>query len=169
MTKEVAILGKGPSHTDYMLNNIRCETWASQSTYDALSLRARINKTFRLHPHEIDKEPNKYGLTLSFQFIPINRLREVFGDMFHSSIAWMVGTAIVTGYNAIHLIGVDFLNNVERGPQRDGLFRLIGMGETMGIQFIISNRSAMYLHSQLYGLQDFVVKLDNKLLTGDKK
>ncbi len=162
--RTVVILGRGPSHTDYMTENIQCETWASQSTYDELPLRDRINKVFRLHPEELDRPDNICGTIVTFSAIPINKLRSMFGDLFHSSAAWMVGTAIVTGYRTIHLIGIDLFNKEERGIQRDGLFRMMGMAESKGIDFKIGIHSGMYLHRQLYGLQDFVQEFNIKAM-----
>lgn len=170
--KEVAIIGRGPSMEECKLVN--CEKWFSQSTYNAMiDNEIKINKNdkaFRLHIDEVKHKPNHFGRTLAFQYIPVDILRRVFGDLFHSSAAWMLGTAVIVGYKKIHLIGVDLLNRAERGIQRDGLFRLIGMAEIMGIDMMITIRSGMYLHPQLYGLQDFIDVLDKDVVNvkGDK-
>jgi hypothetical protein len=163
MNKEVIILGKGPSYKAFNQEKLN-DTWTTQATYNKLTEneQVKITKVFRFHPFELDLPPNKYGITLDFKFIPINKIRDIFGDQMHSSIAWLVATAVLTDNKIIKMYGVDLLNSLERGVQRDGLFRLMGLCESFGAQFITPVNSGMFLPPSLYGLQDFVKELNNE-------
>ena len=156
ITKPIIILGSGPSH--YLIKKDKCkEVWCSQSTYNKLTkFQNRVTRVFRLHPHELDDSKETGARFVSFKFIPINKLRSSFGDMFHSSAAWMIATAVAAQYNFISLYGIDAVNREERGIQRDGLFRLIGICESHGVQFKNDPPCGVFLAPQLYGLQDFI-------------
>ena len=157
MSEEIIILGRGSTYKSFTWDTTT-EVWTTQSVYDFLNRdeQKRITRTYYFHPHEIHCLGNEFGKSLSFKDIPIGRIRSIFGDGMHSSIAWIICTATLEKIDTIKLHGVDLINPVERGSQRDGLFKIMGQCKMMGVKFLTAEKSGIYLPDQLYGLQDFV-------------
>jgi hypothetical protein len=141
----LAIVGGGRGHKNALVSGL--PIWTVQGVYPSLGRAERI---YRLHEHEKDFPDVKGCEIIEWDSIPVDRLREMFGDYFHSSIAWMYAHAIDEGYNDIAFFGIDMLHESEYGYQRGGLYRMIGIAETMGIRTHIPNWSGMYLSKSLY-------------------
>ena len=144
---KVSIVGGGVGFKNALVTG--CEIWTIQSVFAKLG---KANKVFRLHDHEIlfDKIDNTEIVT--FDDLPVKKLIESFGSYFHSSISWMTGYAVLTGCKYIEFHGIDMLLESEYSDQRDGLFRMIGISQMLGVRFIIPKWSGVFMKEKLYGL-----------------
>lgn len=145
----LAIVGGGKGFKNALLSG--CEVWTVQSVFDKLG---KADKVFRLHQHEQDLDNIDGCEIIAFNNLPVEKLIGSFGKYFHSSISWMVGYAVLLGYKHIELHGIDMLLDSEYGDQRDGLFRMIGISQMLGVRFIIPQWSGCYLKQCAYGIGD---------------
>lgn len=132
----VDIVGKGKDSSSCLSSSN--PKWVVSTAYGKVGQKA--DKVFNLHKPEV-LEPwlSKAPAVLMGPFIegkeilPARQLIDKFGDIFHSSIAWMIGYAVHLGYTEIHLYGVDMIHGSEYGEQRDSLFYLMGYVSALGI------------------------------------
>lgn len=141
----IAIVGGGRGHKNSLLTGYKI--WTVQGVYDSLG---RADRVFRLHDHEKEFQEQEGSEYIYFDSIPVLELRKMFGDYFHSSIAWMYAMAIFEGNKKIAFYGIDMLHESEYGYQRGGLYRMIGIADVMGIETYIPEWSGMYLDKKLY-------------------
>lgn len=86
------------------------------------------------------------------QLLPLDHMKAVFGDYFESSIAYMVGLAILEGYQDIHLYGVDLHRNTPYEAERNSTEYLIGWARGSGIRVHIPSGSRLLKPERgLYG------------------
>jgi hypothetical protein len=97
---------------------------------------------------------------------PIDELCAVFGEYFTSTIGYMVGRAILDGYEWIGLFGVDLASDIEYPRQRPNTEHLIGIAKGMGRTVELAPASAICKAAHLYGHQKPVA--DDRLFTAVK-
>jgi hypothetical protein len=85
--------------------------------------------------------------------LPLERLTKAFGRYFTSSIGYMVGLAILDGYDWIGLYGVDLANETEYAQQRANAEYLIGIARGMGKTVVMAETSAICKAGHLYGFE----------------
>lgn len=145
----VSIVGGGRGHKNSIISDF--PIWTVQGVYPSLG---RAERVFRLHEHEKEFADIPDTEIIYFDSVPVKELRKTFGDYFHSSIAWMYAMAVYEGYKDIVFYGIDMLQESEYGYQRGGLYRMIGIADTMGIRTHIPPWSGMFLKTALYGIGD---------------
>ncbi len=87
--------------------------------------------------------------------LPREELDATFGRFFTSSIAWMLGMAILLAPREIGLWGVEMAAQGEYGPQREACGYLIGFARGRGIRVSLPEQCGL-LKAPLYGFQDNV-------------
>ena len=143
----LAVVGRGIGFRNALYSGR--EIWTVQSAYEDLGY---AHKVFRLHNHEQQLQ-EKEGIDFIYKKdIPSRKLISKFGKYFHSSIAWMLGLACLKGYKDIMFFGIDMAVESEYGEQRDGLNRLIGKLEAMGVKITIPQWSKMFIAPGNYEL-----------------
>lgn len=85
--------------------------------------------------------------------LPIDALIQRFRRYFTSTIGYMLGLAIMDGYDWIGLYGVDLASDVEYPTQRPNTEYYIGLAEGMGKTVVIAPGSALLRSSHLYGIE----------------
>lgn len=146
---KVAIVGGGVGFKNALVSG--CKIWTVQSVFAKLK---KADKVFRLHQHELLFNKIDNTEIVTFDSLPVKELIDSFGGYFHSSISWMVGYAVLTGCKHIEFHGIDMLLESEYSDQRDGLFRMIGISQMLGVKFIIPDWSGVFMKEKLYGLGD---------------
>ncbi len=159
--KTLAIIGRGRNWQDG-LKDPNTEKWIVSSAYFSKT-GTQADKVFQLHKPEI-WEPGckdiKAKLVIAWDKegfegcdkLPVDGICSIFGNVFHSSIAWMLGVAYWDGYRRIELHGIDMLTGTEYANQRDGLFYLMGVLTGLGVEIIVPKTSGMYLKPTKYGV-----------------
>lgn len=142
---KIAIAGGGTGFKNAIETG--CEVWTIQSVFKKLG---KADKVFRFHQHELSMPTIEGVEIMGFNNLPVARLIESFGPYFHSSISWLFGYAVIIGCKHIELHGVDMLTESEYGGQRDSLFRMIGISQTIGVNVIIPEWSGVYIRPKLY-------------------
>lgn len=145
---KIAIVGRGIGHKNALLSG--CKIWTMQKAYSDIGF---ADKVFRLHEHEQQLGYIQNVDIVSFCDIQTEGLIKMFGDVFHSSVAWMLAYAVFIGHKHIELYGIDMAVDGEYGSQRDGLNRLIGKVEAIGCNVIIPTWSGIYCPPGLYSLR----------------
>ncbi len=84
---------------------------------------------------------------------PLEKLIDTFGPYFTSSIGYMIGWAVLEGFNWIGLYGIDLASDVEYPHQRPNAEYLIGWARGLGITVEVSKGSAILKASHLYGYE----------------
>lgn len=138
--ENLAIVGKGIGYKNALVSGRKI--WTVESAFKDLG---KADKVFRLHNHEKQLQELEGIEFVYMNDIPFDKLVTIFGELFHSSIAWMLGYAYIQGYRDIMFFGIDMAVESEYGKQRDGLNRLIGKLEIMGVNIIIPEWSMMYI------------------------
>ena len=146
---KVAIVGGGVGFKNALVTG--CEIWTVQSVFEKLG---KADKVFRLHDHELLFDQIDNTEIITFDSLPVKELVDSFGSYFHSSISWMAGYAVLIGCKYIELHGIDMLLDSEYSEQRDGLFRMIGISQMLGVRFIIPEWSGVFMKEKLYGIRE---------------
>ena len=151
----VDIVGRG---SGWDLVDYDNEVWAVSTAYKQLR---KADKVFQLHKEQLF-EPWLKGIEkdvvllnpcsrMNNSFVlPTLELNIMFGKVFHSSVAWMFGYAIMQGYRDIGIIGINMEHGSEYGAQRDSMFFLIGWARSRGINVRIPKESGLYLPEKNY-------------------
>jgi hypothetical protein len=71
---------------------------------------------------------------------------------FTSSCAWLIGLAILEGYERIYAYGYDMRSDSEYGYQRESVSWLIGLCDGLGIDLVLPSMSAL-CNAKLYGYE----------------
>jgi len=158
LIKSVDIIGKAKGFERANNNETARQVWAVSSVYKKLNY---ADKVFNLHGPKrwepwLDKIQNlvtiqRFASFPNAEVIPTNKLIKMFGPIFHSSISWMVGYAVLLGYKDIGFHGIHMQHETEYGKQRDSLFYLFGMLHCKKIKLRIDKDSGIYLDTKLYG------------------
>lgn len=152
---QLSIVGRGSGfqNVDY-----GSEIWAVSTVYKSLKT---VDKVFQLHKEQLF-EPwlkevenrtillHSSNRMLKATVLPTKELNAMFGKVFHSTVAWMLGYAIMQGYRDISIVGVNMEHGSEYGPQRDSMFFLIGWAKSKGINIRINKDSGLYLPEKNY-------------------
>ena len=146
---KIAIVGGGVGFKNALVTG--CEIWTVQSVFEKLG---KADKVFRLHDHELLFDQIDNTEIITFDSLPVKELVDSFGSYFHSSISWMAGYAVLIGCKYIELHGIDMLLDSEYSEQRDGLFRMIGISQMLGVRFIIPEWSGVFMKEKLYGIRE---------------
>jgi len=161
--KPLSIIGRGCRY----LNGVKDETrerWIVSSAYFDNPEEGKVcEKIFQLHNPTIwesgcknikeklivawDKEG--FGFC---QVLPYKELVKEFGEVFPSSISWMLAYALFLGYDDIELHGVDMMGVSEYAGQRDHLFYLIGVARGRGVKITMQAYAGVYLSKEVYGV-----------------
>jgi len=157
--RPLSIIGRGSRFLAGVQDETR-ERWIVSSAYfDGPTVCEPCEKVFQLHFPDIwepglsgimDKVVTAWGET--GEILPYRELIEEFGEIFPSSISWMLAYAIKLGYTDIALHGVDMLADWEYGGQRDYLFYLIGLARGRGVKVEMQEYSGVYLAPERYGV-----------------
>lgn len=158
MGLKIAILGTASSWKDAPFDNKEWEIWALGNIYASMP---RFNRFFELHqekrllnehPHFLNSLNNMKGalwardtnLFKEATPFPIEEIIEHFkGSYFTSSIAWMLGLAIMQDPEEIGLWGVHMQGDNEYAHQRPCCEYLIGMAKQKGIKITIHPDSCL--------------------------
>ena len=146
---KIAIVGGGVGFKNALVTG--CEIWTVQSVFEKLG---KADKVFRLHDHELLFDQIDNTEIITFDDLPVKELVDSFGSYFHSSISWMTGYAVLMGCKYIEFHGIDMLLDSEYSEQRDGLFRMIGISQMLGVRFIIPEWSGVFMKEKLYGIRE---------------
>ena len=85
---------------------------------------------------------------------PLERMVELFGRYFTSTIGYMIALAIAEGYEEIGLWGVDLASDVEYPNQRPNAEYLVGIARGQGRTVHIPSDSAILKAGFLYGYEE---------------
>jgi hypothetical protein len=156
--KKLVIVGRAKGYQKVNYEAAQ-DIWAVSSIFKRLK---RVDKIFQLHGpqawedwilNEQDKlvTIKKYFTLKNKEVLPTQKLVKKFGSIFHSSISWMLGYAVLKGYKHIEIRGVHMQHQTEYGKQRDSLFFLMGMLHSKGIKISVPKDCGIYLDTKLYG------------------
>lgn len=160
--RPLSIIGKGRGFMAAAEDTNR-ENWLVSSAYFRTS-SAKAEKVFQLHRPQV-WEPGigkiKDRLVVAWdnpgfeqcERLPVDTLIARFGNIFASSISWMLAYALHLGYDDIALCGVDMEAPTEYGPQRDYLFYLIGLARSQA-KIRIPKGNGIYLPPIAYGIKE---------------
>ena len=169
--KKVAIVGSAESWSYAPFDDLSVEIW----TFNHLMFERvpRFNRYFDLHiPYKNyyksfpkytefleDNQKklyimDKYPELPKAKIIRWKKLLKIFKHKyFTSSMAWILATAIVEGYDEIFLFGIDLLCTFEYEKQKPCLEYLIGYAEGKGIKVHIQESSNLMKPQALYGIE----------------
>ncbi len=169
--KKIAICGTAPSsRMDAPYDDESWEIWTLGCNVE---LPKRITKIFELHTQFVLEEAGSWkGL---FPYLekagenvilghpnpllpnatpfPKDELVEKFGKYFTSSIAWMIGYAILQNPDVIGLWGIDMMGDEEYGNQRPCCEYLLGIARGMNIQLLVADESPVLRSERLYAFE----------------
>lgn len=170
--KKLSLIAKGRQF-DRFTEQIDNENWAVCSAFlKGKHVTDNIDKYVQVHSPELCNQCSEVSgcqlmqtvesdkLIIKHNFknhpdsekIPGETLKELFGNVFFNSIAWMLGYAIYKGYTDITLHGVDMLQTVEYIHQRDGIFYLKGFAKAKGIKINIPPYAGINIYGKIqYG------------------
>lgn len=157
--KTVVLVGKAKGF-EKAYEEAGCEIWSVSTALKVLKLKP--DKLFQLHKENVF-EPwlEKWADRLvtmrpvsqfHSEVLPYEKLIAMFGPSFGGSIPWMIGYAVLLGFEVIKIYGVHMTGNGEYGNQRDSTFYMIGQAEARGILVEVPADSGLYLY-QLYGME----------------
>lgn len=159
--KSLNIIGRGRDWMQGLVTENR-EKWIVSSAF-FVRPEFSVDKVFQLHApsaweqgcHDIKEKLIIAWPHQGFEWcerLPSDKLIETFGEIFYSSISWMLGMAFLQGYDDIELHGIDMLNETEYIAQRDGLFYLMGILAGKGVNITVPEKSGVYLRKEKYGI-----------------
>ena len=157
---QVAISGLAPStHDQAPFEDPDWETWGFAQDEDGYPY---LDRVFEMHPLDFIRGVRRPGfedrlrefdiplyMKEAYSEIPnataypIEDVIAVIGDYFNSSIAYMLGLAILEKVDRIGVWGVDMAGDDEFGYQRPNTEYLIGFARGRGIDIYIPEESAL--------------------------
>jgi len=157
---QVAIVGLAPStHDQAPFEDPDWETWGFAQDNESYPY---LDRAFEMHPLPLVMEMRPYierrlceeiDVPLYMQeaypeipnalVYPLKDVISVVGDYFNSSIAYMLGLAILEKVDRIGIWGVDMAGDDEFGYQRPNTEYMIGFAKGMGIDIYIPEESAL--------------------------
>lgn len=136
------------------------EIWAVSTALKVLKLKP--HKLFQLHGKKVfepwienwsDRLVTMHPVPqFHSEVLPYEKLIAMFGPSFAGSIPWMIGYAILKGFEHIKIYGVHMNARGEYGKQRDSTFYMMGQAEARGVKVEVPGDSGLYLY-KLYGLE----------------
>jgi len=169
--KKIAIVGTAPSSMlDAPYDDDDWEIWTLGAGVENCK---RITKLFELHTQVVLEEAHSWtGLLPHMKAkgkdlilghpnpevpdatpFPKDELIKKYGSYFTSSIAWMIGYAILQEPAAIGLWGIDMMGPEEYQNQRPCCEYLLGIARGMNIPVIIANESPLLRSERLYAFE----------------
>lgn len=160
--RPLSIIGKGRDFQIAAKDTTR-ERWIVSSAYFRIPT-ANVDKIFQLHRPQ-KWEPgiaNVRGRLVvawdapgfeACERLPVDTLIARFGNIFASSISWMLAYALELGYQDIAVCGVDMETPTEYGRQRDYLFYLMGLAQAQA-RIIVPKGNGIWLPPVAYGLKE---------------
>lgn len=143
------------------------EIWCISTVYQRLLSRGHYNikHVFQLHGKALFEPwlPSLRERAVVIQetmtvphatVLPTADLVSYFGPRFTSSAAWMLGWAILSGYEQILLYGLDMKTATEYEQQRDALMYLWGLAQGRGILVHGAPGSGIEMKKGTYGLKE---------------
>ena len=85
--------------------------------------------------------------------LPLEALVKEFGRYFTSTIGYMLGIAMLDGYDWIGMYGIDLASDAEYPGQRPNAEYLVGYAKGKGITVEIAKTSALLKAGHLYGFE----------------
>jgi len=177
--KKVAILGFAPTYEDAPFDDESFEIWTCNSLFRRVP---RVDRQFDFHPFdtfddERRKGTKKYVEEMAELDCPVYLqkqhpqvpnsvaypLQEVVKEVtvgclnkpyFTNSISMMIALAIVEGYDAIHVYGVDMAQDTEYADQRPSCEYFLGMAAGRGIDIHVPKSSNLLKTKYVYGYED---------------
>jgi len=159
---KLAIVGGSPStQMEAPFEDTSFDIWVLGNQLDQYEGR-RVSRVFEIHDDLSEHDP-KYpqwlvdsGLDLvvgdqfplsgdNVSIYPESEVNELLNGCLSSSPAYMMGMAILKGYEEIHIYGVDMaIDNHEYFKQRPEMYAWIGLAKGMGINVVIPEKSSLF-------------------------
>ena len=163
---KLVIIGKGPGYERGMFSQVEGdEVWAPSTACPLLDVLGVVpDKIFQLHQRSVFEpwlksiiqkvvliQPD--ALYSDAQVLPAQRLVDIHGFKFGSSIAWMLAWAVELGYKEIDIHGVHMAHSTEYGIQRDTFFYFVGYAQGKGVKVTLDPDSGTFIGDQKYGIE----------------
>jgi len=158
MSKSLSIVGKSPGFEKY-LEKEGAHVWCVSSVFKQME-QGRVTCIFNLHkpeafenwmPEEAGRVVTAHpGKVVNYRYFPANDLLNKYGQVFGSSISWMIAAAIEQGYEEINIFGCDMATQTEYMEQRDTFFYWIGRAEAVGVKVNIPETSRAFFKDRVY-------------------
>jgi hypothetical protein len=169
--KKIAIVGTAPSScADAPYDDDSWEIWTLGANVEN---GKRITRLFELHTQHVLEEAGswaglfpyleKHGENVILGHensqlpnatpFPKDEIIARFGSYFTSSIAWMIGYAILQKPDCIGLWGIDMMGDEEYGQQRPCCEYLLGIARGMGIVLTMADESPVLRSERLYAFE----------------
>jgi hypothetical protein len=169
--KKIAIVGTAPSScADAPYDDESWEIWTLGANVES---GKRITKLFELHtqfvlesagswnglfPYLKEKGADVFlghsnSLLPDATPFPKDELIEKFGSYFTSSIAWMIGYAILQNPDCIGLWGIDMMGEEEYAQQRNCCEYLLGIARGKNIVLSLADQSPLLRSERLYAFE----------------
>ena len=157
---QVAIVGLAPStHDQAPFEDPDWEAWGFAQDEDGYPY---LDRVFEMHPLDFirgvrrpgfEDRLKEFDVPLYMQeaypaipnatAYPIEDVIAVIGDYFNSSIAYMLGLAILEKVDRIGVWGVDMAGDDEFGYQRPNTEYMIGFAKGLGIDVVVPEESSL--------------------------
>jgi len=178
----IAIVGAGTTMLDAPFDSDDWEVYTTGRVYGAIP---RADVVIEIHEHcaidDLRKVGNAYIIgresSGADETLYPGELREQFGPVFTSSIAYLLALAIDAEPDVIGLWGIDMAADGEYGAQREHVLYMIGVARGRGIEVQISDGSLIMPARPLYGfdpppeseviLAKQLAQLDDELATAE--
>lgn len=169
--KKIAIVGTAQSsHMDAPYDDESWEIWTLGANVEN---GKRITRLFELHTQHVLESAHSWNGLLPYmekmedkvllghpnpslpkaQIFPKDEIVKKFGAYFTSSIAWMIGYALLQEPDAIGLWGIDMLGDEEYGNQRPCCEYLLGIARGMNITLVMADESPVMRSERLYAFE----------------
>lgn len=184
MKKTVTILGMSQTSLPGAdLIGERGEVWGINSLYNSLP-EANYTRWFEIHVADYLRQRKEHWAWLQAQTIPVymqlahadvpasiefprqalnNFMRNRFdteADYYTSSFSYMVGLALMEGFEEIHLFGIDLDEDFEYFFERSGLEFMIGLARGSGVKVVVSPHSPILHIGYVYAYTEPRMRLD---------
>jgi hypothetical protein len=159
--RKIAVVGLAPSTRNQApFEDSAWEKWGLAQDVESYPY---LNRAFEIHPLSFVKSLNRpyrseermreFDIPLYMQeaypeipnaiAYPIEDVISVVGDYFNSSVAYMIGLAILEEVDCIGIWGVDMAGDDEFGYQRPNAEYMIGVARGKGIDIVIPKESSL--------------------------
>lgn len=170
----VAIVGFTDHRTQAPLGDPRFEIWGMNELYRYMDI-TKFHRWFELHPRAdferaeggdlehikaLQSFPIPVYMQRTWPDIPAARLlpKEHIEEAcrttyFTSSPAWMLGLALLEGFEEIHLYGIDMAQDTEYAEQRPCIEFLLGQAVARGVKIYLPETSDILKAAAQYGFE----------------
>jgi hypothetical protein len=153
----IAIVGAGATMLAAPFDSDDWEVYTTGRVYGAIP---RADVVIEIHEHcaidDLRRVGNAYIIgresSGADETLYPGELREQFGPVFTSSIAYLLALAIDAEPDVIGLWGIDMAADGEYGAQREHVLYMIGLARGRGIEVQISEGSLIMPPQPLYGI-----------------